>query len=260
MTELMHNTQRWLIPDSQERLDRKDYWVAAHGERQYADVFSVSEDDSVRARIVGAALRSPVCRQILIAGCGSRVALQRDLIAQAGNDATITATDYRAVVDLARARFSHPRLNYVALEERARFERRFDAVIAVNVLVSDSDSENRRLLAEWSDSLVHNGRLVILLPILSSGYELGTLGERPDLLECLDGPTSRWTEKHQGIVEIEYLPLRLRRMLKEVGLKLIELSIVFFEGAESRRQTFTHYGIDDDDLLVYEQLAIAVRH
>lgn len=257
---LAGNHQRWLIPEPPERPDRRAYWISAHDEHHYDDVFSVSEDDAVRRCIVAAALESGARQEILIVGCGSRIALQRDLIAGTGDDTKITATDYQAVVDLARSRYSHPRLTYVALEEQAVFERRFDVVIAVNVMVSDSDRENRRLLAEWSAALVPAGRLVALAPILSSGYELGTLADRPDLLQCLRCEESRWVEKHQGITEIEYLPMRLRRILKEVGLGLLDLRIVFFEGPESRRQTLVHYGIDDDDLLVYEQLIVAIRN
>jgi SAM-dependent methyltransferase len=252
--------QRWLIPEPHEWHDRKEYWVTAHSEHQYADVFSVNEDEAVRKCIVEAALESPTQKEIMIVGCGSRVSLQRDLIAHTGDDTKIIATDYQAVIDLAQSQYSHPRLTYVALEEQVAFEARFDVVIAVNVMVSDSDVENRRLVSEWSRSLVHCGRLVALAPILSAGYELGTLAARPDLLRCLRCEESRWIEKHQGITEIEYLPLRLRRLLKEAGLGLLELRILFFEGSASRRQTLVHYGIDDDDLLVYEQLIVATRN
>lgn len=253
------NYQRWLIPEPAEGQDRKEYWVGVHSEHQYGDVFSVTEDDAVRRQIVAAVLDAPGSRELLVVGCGSRVVLQQDLIASTGDDTKITATDYQGVVELAQAQYSHPRLRYVALEDQEVFENRFDVVVAINVMISDSDRENRRLLAEWSTALVRHGRLVALAPILSAGYELGTLGDRPDLLQCLQCNESRWTEKHQGITEIEYLPLRVRRILKEVGLGLLELRIVFFEGPGSRRQTLVHYGIDDDDLLVYEQLMVAIR-
>jgi SAM-dependent methyltransferase len=252
--------RRWLVPDTDGSApDRKGYWERAHGEARYSDVFSVGEDDGVRRIVVDAALAAVPCEEILLVGCGSRTDLQEELLSRAPADTRVVATDFEKVVEVARARFTHPRLSYVSLESQPRYVHRFDAVVAVNVLVNDSDLANRELLDEWAAALSASGRLVSLLPILCAGYELGTLAERDDLLRCLDLERSRWIEERQGISQIEYLPLRLRRILKESGLRLQDLRIVFLEGAQSREQTRLHYGISDHDLAVYEQLVVATR-
>jgi SAM-dependent methyltransferase len=257
---MVSHRRRWLIPDTAaEQRSEKNYWEAEHRDRNYESTFSVGEDEGVTSSIVRATLMASPCQHVLIAGCGSRVDLQRALLRDASVATRVTATDFGAVIEIARERYSHPRLKYVALEDAAQFRRAFDVVVAVNVLVSDSDMENRKLVGEWAEALRSNGTLVMLAPLLVCGQELALLTGRDDLWACFDLKGSSWTETYQGTRQVEYTPLRLRRILREVGLGLIELRIVFLEGASSRQQARSSYGLDDEDLVVYEQLVVARR-
>jgi SAM-dependent methyltransferase len=251
--------RRWLIPDPGTRLDDKGYWEKEHCDLGYNSTFSVGEDEALTNAIVHEALSSSPCTDILIAGCGSRVDLQRALLSRAPSHTEVIATDYAAVIALARERFSHPRLTYAALESAAPFVQSFDVIIAVNVLVLESDLGNRELVQSWARALRYGGTLVVLAPALFCGQELALLTGRDDLWECLDLEGSSWIERRQGTREVEYSPLRLRRVLKEAGLRLTDMRLVFLEGLSSREQSRTAYGLDDDDLLVYEQLVTAVR-
>jgi SAM-dependent methyltransferase len=252
--------RRWLIPALEAPpVASKDYWVNVHGKDDYEGVFSVGEDAGVRARIVSAVLNGKTPRRILLAGCGSRTDVQEELLRQAPPDTEIVATDFEPVIAVAAARFAHPRLTYTALEERPGFTACFDAVVSVNVLVDREDQVNRALVDEWATALVPSGRMVALLPIPWSGHEFAVLTGRDDLRACLDLEQSRWFERHQGVVEVEYTPLRLRRILKEAGLELEELAIVFLDDPRSRAQAQVHYGLDDPDISIYEQLVVARR-
>lgn len=251
--------RRWIVPDKVgSEDDRQAYWEHAHGEADYESVFSVGEDENVRRAIMEELRRAEPLREILIAGCGSRIDLQKEVLEKV-TDAQVTATDFDKVIALARARYVHPRLRYVALESGERFDGRFDVVIAINVLVMSRDRANRDLLDEWAAALSPGGRLVALTPALFCGLDLGLLSERADIYECVDIEGSAWIERHQGIRQIEYSPLRLRRIVKEAGLRLESLRLVFLEGRSSREQSRLHYGIVDDDLIVYEQLVVAKR-
>lgn len=252
--------RRWLLPDPiGGGRDDKGYWEKEHRDLGYDSTFSVGEDEALTNAIVHETLSRTPHTDILIAGCGSRVDLQRALLDRAPPDAKVVATDYAAVTAIARDRFSHPRLTYVALESTPAFAQRFDVVASVNVLVMDSDLANRELVASWAQALRYGGTLVAVAPVLFCGQELALLTGRDDLWECLDLEGSSWLERRQGTREVEYSPLRLRRVLREAGLCLEHIRLIFLEGPSSREQSRTAYGIDDDDLLVYEQLVTATR-
>jgi SAM-dependent methyltransferase len=252
--------RRWLLPDpGGARGDDKGYWEKEHCDLDYNSTFSVGEDEALTNAIIREALSTSPRTDILIAGCGSRIDMQRALLSRAPCHTKVIATDYAAVIALARNRFSHPRLTYAALESTAPFVQRFDVVIAVNVLVMESDLANRELVQSWTQALRYGGTLVVLAPVLFCGQELALLTGRDDLWECLDLKGSSWLERRQGTREVEYSPLRLRRVLKEAGLRLADIRLVFLEGSSSREQSRTAYGLDDDDLLVYEQLVTATR-
>jgi len=250
--------RRWLIPDhAGPRQDPSAYWVKEHDERGYETTFSVGEDARLTNSIVDEVLRACPCRDVLVPGCGSRTALQETLLSRAAADLRVTATDFEAVVAMAARRFSHPRLTYASLEATPPFRQAFDVVVAVNVLVMDSDLANRELIESWAQALRRGGTLVLLAPLLFCGLDLVLLSEREDLRRCLDLEGSSWLEEEQGIRQIEYSPLRMRRVLKEAGLRLTDLRVAFLDGPSSREQSRLHYALDDDDLLVYEQIVVA---
>lgn len=251
---------KWLVEDRGGAAgDPQRRWEREHLDRDYETTFSVSEDEDVTRRIIDAVLGSQTHDDLLIAGCGSRVGLQRRLLDRAPAGTRVVATDFPEVIARAAERFSHPRLTYASIEAARGWGQRFDVVVAVNVLVMERDFENRSLLNEWAAMLRQGGTLVALLPMLFCGLELAMLSQRDDLWACLDLDSSSWHEKHQSTRQVEYSPLRLRRALAEAGLQLDDLRVVFLAGPSSLRQARVHYGIDDEDLLVYEQLVIASR-
>jgi SAM-dependent methyltransferase len=252
------STPRWPIRDEEASLaDDRAYWESVHRDDDYESVFGVGEDEAVVDAVVAEAIAGGA-RDVLIAGCGSRVELQRELLDRA-REVSVTATDYAGVVAIARARCAHAHLRYLALEDRPELLEEFDVVVSVNVLVKSSDEANRALVKEWARALKPGGRLVMLVPILFCGLDLALLTGRRDLWECLDLERSSWIERAQGVRQIEYSPLRIRRVLREAGLRLSDLRLIFLESATSRAQTRSGYELDDEDLLIYEQLVVARR-
>ncbi len=250
---------KWLIPGALvPARDVRLYWERAHSSADYETTFSVGDYNGVRLAFAEQLARSSPRVRVLLAGCGSRTTMQEHMLA-CFQDIHITATDYESVIRLARERFQHPRLRYAALEQDELDRGSFDLVLAVNVLVMSTDIANRELMREWAQMLRPGGRLIALVPYLYCGHELAALSGSPELRACLDLERSTWTERRQGYSEVEYAPLRLRRITKEAGLELRDLSIVFLESPSSRRQTREHYGLGDQDLLVYELLLTAQR-
>jgi SAM-dependent methyltransferase len=252
-------SRRWLIPSSERAVGPADqtYWEDAHATGSYESVYSVSEDAGFRRRLIQVLDRLRVDGRILLSGCGSRTLVQQDILGELPPTVSVVASDYPAVVQLARRAFDHPRLSYVPLGQEFGDDEPFDAVVAVNVLVSADDAYNRDIVDGWARCLRPGGVLVTLTPIIFAGLDLALLTERSDLWQCLDLESSSWTERYQGIRQVEYSPLRLRRVLHEAGLDLEELQIVFLEDQMSQEQARLHYGLDDHDLPIYEQLAVA---
>lgn len=251
---------RWVIEgDGRPTQDQRLLWEHEHLVRDYETTFSVGEDEEVMEQVTDAVLRAKSCRDVLIAGCGSRTDLQRLLLERAPAATELVATDFPPIIAKAAKRFSHPRLTYASLEQASAWRGRFDVIVAVNVLVMEQDLENRLLLQGWAAMLREGGTFVGLLPMLFCGLDLALLSRRDDLWSCLDLDGSSWREGLQGVSQIEYSPLRLRRVLAEAGLRLDDLRIVFLAGSSSRSQARTHYQLDDEDLLVYEQLVTASR-
>jgi SAM-dependent methyltransferase len=256
--ETMKN--KWVIEDDgRPSQDRRLFWEREHLARDYETTFSVGEDEEAMGCVADAVLGAEPCADILIVGCGTRTDLQRLLVERAPAPTALVATDFAPVVARAAKRFSHPRLTYASLGEASTWRQRFDVIVAVNVLVMERDLENRTLLRVWAEMLKDGGTFVGLLPMLFCGLDLALLSRRDDLQSCLDLEGSSWSERVQGIRQIEYSPLRLRRVLAEAGLRLDDLRIVFLAGDSSRAQAHTHYQLDDEDLLVYEQLVTASR-
>jgi SAM-dependent methyltransferase len=254
---MANSHHKWLLPgEPAPPRDVRAYWDRAHNSAKYQTTFSVGDDDGVRLAIAGQIERSPSHARVLLAGCGSRTAMQEHILA-CFKDMHVIATDYASVIRLARERFQHPRLEYAALEEDGLERGSFDLLVAVNVLVMSTDIANRELMGAWAEMLKPGGCLIALVPYLYCGHELATLSSSSELRQCLDLERSTWTERRQGCSEVEYAPLRLRRIVKEAGLELRELSIVFLESPSSRRQAREHYGLHDEDLLVYELLLTA---
>lgn len=253
----MSPEERWLIPDPDEPLPTRTTWERIH-EEGYTDVFSVSEDATVRRRIVELTLELRPNRVVLV-GCGSRTHVQRDLLDRGKPALEVVAADFEGVIALACNDFNHSRLSYLPVAQLDERVGDFDCVVAVNVAVSGSDRTNRRMIGDWSRLLKDGGRLVSLMPIFSCGLEWAQLTGRRDIGCHLNLERSSWYEERQETSQVEYMPLRLRRVLLEAGLSLQHLEILFLADDNSRGELERVYGLTDPDLLVYEQLLVAVR-
>ena len=221
----------------------------------------MTDDVAVQHRISCALSSLGVDPQILIPGCGSRTALQRRLIAERPS-ASLVCVDFPGVIALANEDYSHPNLSYVAHDlSEPKWTESFDAVVAVNAIVSEHDEENRRIVRHCSDSLRPDGIFVGYFPTLFSPLEIAMLSGDRSRLDALDLQSSTFYESGQQAHQIFYTPLRLRTILREAGLAMSSLEIVFLDSAESMGfgAPWRNPGADDDDLVIYELFVIARR-
>jgi SAM-dependent methyltransferase len=254
---------KWLIPPVELRgqypLDARDYWDLRHGLLQYENVYSVTEDPGLRAKLVEMlrAVISPlVPSKVLVPGCGSRALLEQDLV-ESFPRTSVLATDYPGVAAAAAARLCHPRVEFAGGDTRGLgWQSEFDAAVVINSVLSDCDHENRAMLQSIHAALKPNGLLVGLFPTIFAPADIGFCEERERWrLELVDLPQSRYCfDEYASATHILYTPLRLRVIFSEIGFAALRMEIFFCESPRLRNEAFRVYGLEGEDVVLYELL------
>lgn len=246
---------KWLIdPEGppQRNDERQQYWESVHADAEYGNVLSVTDDPRLRTRL---AAETRGARRILVPGCGSRAQLEHSLLDEVSDVDEIVCTDFPAVVELAKSRLEDKRVHYVARDSTdLRFDSEFDAVVVVNSILSESDAENREILASCARALRPDGVFVGLFPSILANLDLAVLAGDNRLRSTVDVESSTKLELQQDAKQIFYTPLRLRVIVREAGLALERFEIVFLDAVEFRKpdQTYRELIYPDEDLVTYE--------
>jgi len=256
-------SMKWLIPPVELRgqypLDARDYWDLRHGRLQYENVYSVTEDPELRTKLVEilrAVISPHVPSKVLVPGCGSRALLEQDLV-ESFPRTSVLATDYPGVAAAAAARLCHRRVEFAGRDTRCLgLQSEFDAAVVINSVLSECDHENRAMLQSIHTALKPNGLLVGLFPTIFAPADVGFCEERERWrLELVDLPRSRYCfDEYAGATHILYTPLRLRAVLREVGFAALRMEIFFCESPRLRNEAFRVYGLEGEDVVLYELL------
>lgn len=256
---------KWPIPaDSsvKSQIETRSYWESSHADHDYGNVVSVTEDEGLLTRLAEP-LKSSVKDSemaLLIPGCGSRSHLEEYLVSVFPG-VKLTSTDFPEVIRLAAQKLSHDRVEFIARDSRELgYNKDFDAAILVNATVSDSDEDNRRILASTAKALKPEGVLVGLFPTIFSHADLFYCdpgGENG--LHLFDLQNSRYHDPSQGLSQILYTPLRLRAILREAGFSKIEISIYFLDSPHARNEFQRLHAVEGEDSVLYELLVVARR-
>jgi SAM-dependent methyltransferase len=251
---------KWLIPEG-PAYDREAYWEQTH-EGGYDTVFSVTDDPALRQTIINELGKQSDPGKILIPGCGSKAILEQDIAARLAGCKGIVCTDFNKVVAIARKRNTNPAIKYMARNSvRLGLKDKFDAVVIVNSIVSDSDIENREILASCYDALKPGGKLVGLFPTVFCTADLALTTQEPEWLDYytknVDLTSFSETEPKQGIKQIFYPPMLLRHIVKEAGFSDVTMGVHFFDSDHFRQEAERLYGIKDPDVNIYEFLVTA---
>lgn len=236
-------------------LDEGLYWAKVHKD-DYESVFSVTQDRALLAQILKIVSREPAA-DILIPGCGTHTHLQRALLEQPDQAiSSLVCTDFDQVVSLVRPRLQSPLVQFLGRPTQdLEFESAFDVALVINSVVSANDALNRAMIKRIVAALKTGGRLIGLFPTVFTDIDLLSLGHNNQ--PVIDTRRNLIFESTQGVWQLAYSPLRLRLILREAGLEISEMRIVFLESDEFLEQAREHYGITDPDLAVWELLVEA---
>jgi SAM-dependent methyltransferase len=242
------------------RHQREALWVRTHRDEDYRNVWSLTDDPAARDRFVAELASQRVAtpiRDVLVPGCGSRVALQNDIATKVPGVRRVLCTDYQGVIDVARERSNDSRVEYAARDSTdLGWCESWDAVVVCNSIVSESDQENRAILASCREALRPGGILVGFFPTIMCALDIAYRG-MPELHELIDPRRCVFHETKQGIWQVFYSPLMMRLILIEAGFILERLEIFFCDSDFAIRQNREYYGIQDPDLPIYEMFVVA---
>jgi ubiquinone/menaquinone biosynthesis C-methylase UbiE len=238
--------------------DRERYWERIHRHDNYDNVLSLTDDPELRQRIVAQLADLPRRAELLVLGCGSRTSLER-AVASAFPSFDITCSDFSGVIEEAQSRFEHPRVRYQAANSTdLPWKERFDAVIVVNSILSESDDENRQMLHSAYRALRPGGWLIGFFPTIFAAFEIALLTKDSERLAMIDLQTSIKYEPMQTASQIFYTPLRLRAILRSAGFVLNSMEVVFLDSDHMLQQA-RELEVTDDSTVVYEHLVVATR-
>jgi len=195
----------------------------------------------------------------MVLGCGSRTELQRDLAANAEVE-EVCCIDYPEVIEIAKREFSDPKVKYQASNlANLGLTCEYEAIVNVMSIVSENDIENRDILASSYEALKYNGIFIGFFPTIICPLEISLIDQERISANRIDLPRNTFFESHQGLNQIFYMPLRLRRIIKETGFQLHKMEIYFYESKYALEQATTHYSLSDEDMLIYGLYVVAYK-
>ena len=252
---------KWPISggDGMSQDERRAYWESEHADHDYEGVFSISQDEGVIGPCIDAITRRG-CRRVIVAGCGSNVALQQAIAERVPQVESVTGVDFPRVVEVAARRTDDPRIGYVGADIAVDgCGVSGDCVITINSVLSDLDQENRALLRRFREALPEGGLLAGFFATIFTPLEFGYLQPDRRMLDQVNLEECRFAEEQQGITQIFYTPLRLRAVLREAGFGLTRMEVVFFDSPELAHHARTYYRLGDDpDVMAWELFVEAV--
>ena len=255
---------KWLLKGkTQSPAQRRAYWEQNH-EDGYKDVFSVTEDPALRAYIVDALADLPSHQKILIPGCGSKGLLEQSIAVSLPGCQHVLCTDFAKVVGIPAAANKNALIEYRGIDSgKLDMKGQFDAIVVVNSILSDNDSENRKILKSCLKALKPGGSLIGFFPTVFCALDFAITSKLPEwksyLQNNVDLETQSEHEEPQNVRQTFYSPLLLNQILKEAGFKDRKMGVYFFDSAFFHRQSQALYGITDTDLTVYEFFVTAKR-
>lgn len=256
--------RKWLInpKEKMSEREREEYWTREHGNDEFNDnVWGINDDKRFLSKITAELNGFPRRKSILIPGCGSRNELQNHLAENASGVERIVCCDFEKIVEIPRAKNRSEKISYEAKNStRLGYEGEFDIVLVVNSLISESDEENRDIVRSCSAALAADGVFVAIVPTINAAVEIATLDKsKKQWLEFIDAEKFSIYEPNQKLWQTFYPPIMLRRILRETGLKTAKMEVMFFDSPEMLEKSKRHYGIEEEDVVIYELFVVAQK-
>jgi len=235
----------------------KEYWEKEHKEDGYKNVYSLTECNKIRFRIVnaiGSYLYGDIEKlKILVLGCGSRTMVQKTLAEWCNS--VVICTDFQKVVETAKKNYTSKQIQYVSMDSAfASFKSNcIDVIVVINSILSDNHEENINILKSCFRVLRSDGILVGYFPTIYCALDIKNNTNHEKSGDWIfDLKNNTCYDPEQDISQIFYSPLKLRNILKDIGFNLISMNIDFFDSPHLINEAKKHYNFNGEDEVVYE--------
>ncbi len=270
---------KWLIPSVlTSQYTEKNIWDKDH-ENYSENIFSLTQDFEVCKALIHPSSQFPVFNipdspeiKVLIPGCGSEIYLQKALFEFCPNIGQVCCTDFSdTAIDVATKKWKQAdgetKLNSQIFfetvdstqltQEKPDWVEKFDYILVVNSVVSGEDAINRQMLKEFYNVLKPRGKIYGFFPTIFTGLEIAYLySSKASWLTdgSINLPDSAYYDKERNDRQIQYTPLRLNQIFKEIGFKKLSFEICFSESDILMDNFKKTANIDDSDICVWEFL------
>lgn len=268
--EYYKNNLKWEVK-SKTVSTAEESWSLIHQQGYEDSVWSVADDSKLHRKIIHLLLERfpPKKLKILFPGCGSGIEIQNTIFdyLEARID-RIVCTDFSDVIKIAKERQeqlkNQNKIEYLAsnsstLSHTVLDTKLYDTIIAINSVLSENDRENRAILQSCSDVMDSEGIFIGLFPTPFCALEIGMLEGNINRLKSVDLEKSSVYDASQKMNQTFYTPLRLKRLFKEVGLEIEIIEIFICDTENMVSKSRKHYGIEDEDIFVYEYFIVAKK-
>lgn len=252
--------EKWVINvenvEEDCKVGKKEDWDENYQKFQYEDVWSITEDIEVCKKLTTRINEDS--KKILIPGCGSKTHLQ-DYINAIYNNVEIFCTDWsRYALEIAKGSKNENNAYYLIDDmTEMQFESdTFDNIIISNSILSGNDKQNRKMVGECYRVLKEGGILSGLFPSIFSIYEISYLDNRFEYLRkdgIINIENNTFYEKTQGLHQIFYTPIRLRRIFEENKFRIDKFELFFCNTEHLLKENERIYNIPrESDLVPWE--------
>jgi SAM-dependent methyltransferase len=235
---------------------RQYYWENIHHE-DYENVWSISEDKKLLDKIIYGLKSLDKISRVLIIGCGSKVCLQNTLVQELEAIEEILCVDFPKVIKIASQKTNHSKVKYQSFDlTNLPWKNEWDVVININAILSENHTENSIILKNCYKSLKSGGFFLGFFPTIFCALDIAYLEYDSSRKKSIDCERSSFFEERQGIWQIFYTPLRLRKLLVENNFSIKVFEFFFFDSEYAKKHSNEYYNIQDPDLLIYEHYVL----
>lgn len=253
---------KWNIKSKVQKLkpkERQVYWEE-QADSYKDNVYSITQDHKFQKKVkLDLKISTRKAANVLIPGCGVITDLQECLVNERYIK-KITCVDYSKIIKCAKKTFIHNKVIYKSHDIiKMNFKSEWDAVILVNVAVAENHLVNKEILKSCYKALKPDGILIAVFPTVFCALELFHITGNGEFVDNLDLEQNLFYEKTQGVKQMLYTPIRLRYLIREVGLKILRFELIFLD-SEIQLELGKHiYGLDDKDAVVYQHYVVAKK-
>jgi len=216
-------------------------------------IYSITKSPFKRQRILA---HMNTNETILIAGAGSEVYLQKDIIEKMAPKIVIAGDLYEKMIEVSKNKFRHGKLKHEQFDtKKIPYHDHFNTVISTNSIVPATRNEVTKMFASIYKSLHSGGKLIAYLP----SYDLVevVLKHFPELKEQTDPLQSRVLNSYDW--QCYFTNELIKKELKLAGFSEIHIEKVGAEDSQEKEELNKIFKLQGAGDIFWEYFVVAQK-